>query len=191
MDALTKLRKLVAEVRVWQEPDADDPDEPGEYYRLAAEFADAVDEFGSYNVQLAPFPKPLADLLKYYRYRPGWFFELRHIDRGQNCSGLTLIITVSTVDSYHIDRRINVAHYMIVPAAAYDERSWRHWLFEQCQLVDRHEGMEFFRFVWPGVYAYEEHPYAPSHGPGNDPYMLREVGTEADQQTSFRGELKE
>ena len=35
----------------------------------------------------------------------------------------------------------------------------------------------------------EEHPYAPSHGPGNDPYMIREVGTVEDQRTSFTGEL--
>ena len=32
-------------------------------------------------------------------------------------------------------------------------------------------------------------PYAPSHGPGNDPYLIRETGTDADQRTSFRGEL--
>lgn len=30
-------------------------------------------------------------------------------------------------------------------------------------------------------------PYAPSHGPGNDPYMVREIGTAADVRTSYRG----
>jgi hypothetical protein len=34
-------------------------------------------------------------------------------------------------------------------------------------------------------------PYAPSHGPGNDPYMVREVGTTIDQRTSYRGVLDE
>jgi hypothetical protein len=29
------------------------------------------------------------------------------------------------------------------------------------------------------------------HGPGNDPYMVREVGTELDVKTSFRGEVNE
>jgi len=75
-----------------------------------------------------------------------------------------------------------VNHYMPVPPAAFDERSWRRWLFDQCLLVERHEAMEFFAID-------DERPYAPSHGPGNDPYIVREVGTETDQRTSFRGEL--
>jgi len=33
-------------------------------------------------------------------------------------------------------------------------------------------------------------PYAPSHGPGNDPYLIREIGTTVDVQTSFRGVLR-
>lgn len=34
-------------------------------------------------------------------------------------------------------------------------------------------------------------PYAPSHGFGQDPYIVRELGTEKDQRTSFRNELNE
>ena len=32
---------------------------------------------------------------------------------------------------YHPDKTIVVRHYMIVPPASFDERSWRWWLFQQ------------------------------------------------------------
>lgn len=132
--------------------------------------------------QVAPYPQILADLTADLKYRPGWTFRLQDMDRGQGSAGLTLLITVETVNSYEPHEPIRVAHLMPVPPAAYDSRSWRRWLFEQCQLVDRHEGCEFFEIG--GV-----KPYAPSHGPGNDPYLVREVGTDEDRRTSFRGEL--
>lgn len=134
--------------------------------------------------QVAPYPDALAEMVLKLQYRPGWCFRLAYLDRGQGSKGLTLVITTCGYDTYHPERgeTYKVDHYMLVPPAAYDERSWRHWLFEQLLLVERHEAMEFFRIG-------EERPYAPSHGPGNDPYLVREVGTEADQHTSFRGEL--
>ena len=73
-------------------------------------------------------------------------------------------------------------HYFPVPPAAYDVRSWRRWLLEQVLLVERHEACEFFQLAG-------DRPYAPSHGPGNDPYLIRELGTDEDVRTSFRGEL--
>lgn len=132
--------------------------------------------------QEAPFPQILADLTCDLKYRPGWTFRLHDLDRGQGSAGLTLVITVETVNSYPPHEPIRVAHLMPVPPAAYDSRSWRRWLFEQCLLVDRHEGCEFFEIG--GV-----KPFAPSHGPGNDPYLVRELGTDEDRRTSFRGEL--
>ena len=71
---------------------------------------------------------------------------------------------------------------MVVPAAAYDERSWRRWLFEQVSLVERHETMEFFQIG-------DDKPFAPSHGFGQNPYLVRELGTEQDRRMSFRNEL--
>jgi hypothetical protein len=111
------------------------------------------------------------------------------VDRGQGSEGLTLIITVDTVNSYHVaeGERIRVQHYMIVPAAAFDGRSWQRWLFDQVLLVERHEAAEFFRIGRDGWNG-QRRPYAPSHGPGNDPYMIREIGTVEDVQTSYRGE---
>ncbi len=136
------------------------------------------------NVQTAPDPLELRDLVDRCAYRPGWEVRLNHLDRGQGSVGLTLVITTLGYDSYNPDRgeTYMVNHYMIVPAASYDRRSWRRWLFEQLCLVERHEAAEFFTIAG-------EHVFAPSHGPGSDPYLLRELGTEMDQRTSFRGTL--
>lgn len=133
--------------------------------------------------QNAPYPTALRDLVDACSYRAGWRLRLEDEDRGQDSVGLTLTITTSTVNSYRQDEKMYVNHLFIVPAAAYDERSWRRWLFECFHQVEFHECMEFFTIDG-------EKPFAPSHGPGNDPYLLREVGTELDQRTSFRGEVK-
>jgi len=138
--------------------------------------------------QTAPYPDTLADLVDRLSYRHGWSFELEDIDRGQDSKGLTLAITVHVADSYDQARKRSVVHYMLVPPAAFDERSWRRWLFDQILLVERHEAMEFFTILDTGS-GHLVKPYAPSHGPGNDPYLVREVGTDIDQRTSFRGEL--
>jgi hypothetical protein len=141
--------------------------------------------------QAAPFPEPLARLVESLSYKEGWKFRLEDIDRGQGSTGLTLSIFVSTVNSYPPHRPMSVVHYMIVPPAAYDWRSWQRWLFEQIMRVELHEGMEFFTIHdSPGSEHFVK-PYAPSHGPGNDPYMVRETGTDTDQRTSFRGDLND
>jgi hypothetical protein len=134
------------------------------------------------NHQVAPYPYELQTLVENAHHRTGWELYLRDLDRGQGSAGLTLVINITGPDSYHPHRMISVNHYFPVPPAAYDERSWRRWLFEQVLLVERHEAMEWFRIKG-------ERPYAPSHGPGNDPYLIREVGTVEDVKTNFRGEL--
>lgn len=134
------------------------------------------------NTNRAPYPHHLADLVHGCTYRPGWLVGLHDMDRGQGSRGLTLVITTSTIDTYHPDEAIRVNHLFPVPPASYDERSWRRWLFNQFCLVEEHEAMEFFCIDG-------ERPYAPSHGPGNDPYLVRELGTDVDQRTSFRGEI--
>jgi hypothetical protein len=137
------------------------------------------------NVQRGPYPLALQEMIENLELstRPGWLVTLMDIDRGQGCRGLTVVVHVKAPDSYHPERSIHVNHMFPVPPAAYDARSWRRWLFEQIRLVDLHELME--GFVINGV-----RPYAPSHGPGNDPYMVREVGTDEDQRTSFLGVLR-
>jgi hypothetical protein len=132
--------------------------------------------------QEAPYPGTLALLVAALTYKAGWRFRLADLDRGQGSKGLTLVINVTGPDSYDAQRQISVNHYMLVPPAAYDLRSWRRWLFDQVRLVESHETCEFF--VIDG-----DRPYAPSHGPGNDPYIIREMGTDIDRRTKFTGEL--
>jgi hypothetical protein len=141
--------------------------------------------------QRAPDPMPLGALVHGVRYKAGWTFYLSNMDRGQGSEGLTLVINIQGPDTYHPERVISVNHLFPVPPAAYDYRSWRRWLFEQILLVERHEAMEWFTLVdeveagrTPDV-----KPYAPSHGPGNDPYLVRELGTDEDRRTSFRGDV--
>lgn len=139
--------------------------------------------------QEAPDPVVLRGLVDCLEYKAGWRFSLEDIDRGQGSRGLTLIINRRGPDSYHPQRDISVNHYMIVPAAGYDRRSWQRWLLDQILLVERHEACEFFVLHDSPGSEHVTHPYAPSHGPGNDPYLVRETGTALDAAISFRGDI--
>lgn len=132
------------------------------------------------NRQEAPDPQPLRDLLASLSYKDGWRFELADTDRGQGSKGLTLQIIATVPDSYNPDRKLRVWHYMPVPPAAYDLRSWQRWLLDQVLLVEQHEAMEFFQIG-------DRRPYAPNHGPGRNPYTIHELGIIADAETDFRG----
>jgi hypothetical protein len=133
--------------------------------------------------QEAPWPVELAEMVEALEYRHNWtFWLISDEDRGQGCRGLTLSVLVSTVNSYEPHEPIRVRHLFPVPAAAYDRDSWQRWLFEQLLLVERHEAMEFFTVAGTK-------PYAPNHGPGNDPYTVRELTTDEARRTSFRGEV--
>jgi len=112
--------------------------------------------------QAFPRPEPLFELVDGLTYKAGWDVSVKDVDRGQGSRGLTLCILITTPDSYHPEELRRVMHYMPVPPAAFDRRSWRRWLFEQILLVERHECCEFFQV--DGA-----RPYAPHHGPGNDP----------------------
>jgi hypothetical protein len=144
----------------------------------------AAETTGATYRQHAPYPQILADLVAACAYRPGWRVHLADIVRGQGSEGLTLVITTSTINAYRAGQMVAVNHFFPVPPAAYDERSWRRWLFDRFLRVERHECMEFFQIDG-------ERPFAPSHGPGNDPYLIREIGSDEDQRTSFRGVLNE
>jgi hypothetical protein len=139
--------------------------------------------------QVAPDPEPLRYLVDRLGYKEGWEFWLDDMDRGQGSEGLTLVIQRYGPDTYHPERMMRVNHYMPVPPAAYDIRSWQRWLLEQFLLVERHEACEFFQVHDSPGSEHITRPYAPSHGPGSDPYLVREVGTDLDRQTSFRGDV--
>jgi hypothetical protein len=141
--------------------------------------------------QHAPDPVPLRELVAGLRYRDGFTFRLtgNDYDRGQGSEGLTLIINITGRNSYPPHNPVSVNHLFPVPPAAYDRRSWQRWLFDQIGLVELHERCEWFTLAGQPDEAGLLKPYAPCHGPGNDPYLVREVGTEEDVRTSFRGVL--
>lgn len=144
------------------------------------------------NVQVAPYPDQLQDLVRLCRYRAheGWSVSLEDVpDRDLDPvtqepigHGLTLKILTKGYDTYHPERGGNyrVWHYFIVPAATYGRAAWRRWLFECFASVERHECME--NFVIDG-----ERPFAPLHGPGEDPYVVHEYADDVQRRTSFRG----
>jgi hypothetical protein len=145
--------------------------------------------------QFAPWPDTLVELVEKVEYRPGWVLTLedivRDVDRTGGdeepvAGGLTLKVLTQGYDTYHPDRgaTYRVYHYFPVPAATYNEQSWRRWLFERLLDVERHEAAEFFQVGG-------ERPYAPHHGPGNDPYIIFELGSDEARRTSFRGDVKE
>jgi hypothetical protein len=141
--------------------------------------------------QEAPWPAILAELVDGCQLGLDRSWKVCLVDmkrdddhgRGE-ARGLTLDIITNGFDTYHPESgpHYRVHHYFVVPAATYDRRSWQRWLFERYCDVWRHEAME--SFVIDG-----ERPYAPSHGPGNDPYLVREVGTDIDRRTRFTGDV--
>lgn len=137
----------------------------------------------STNSQQAPYPLELVSAVGSLTYKKGWKFWLSHeYDRGQGSRGLTLIITITTPNSYRPEHEIRVSHLMPVPPAAYNVGSWQRWLLEQILLVERHEACEFFTLAGEKVFA-------PNHGPGEDPYTIHEPSTGEQRRTSFRGDL--
>lgn len=104
----------------------------------------------------------LRGLVALARCKPGWTFRL-----GTEDGALRLIIFVPGFDSYNPEQPLNVNHYFPVPAASYNEKTWRRWLFDMCRRVENHELGEWFMID-------EERPFAPLHGPGEDPYAVHE-----------------
>lgn len=138
--------------------------------------------------QEAPFPDELDWLIERVTYKPGWSFLLSDITREEKngAGGLTLCIYIAGPDTNNLGQSIRVVHYMPVPPATYLRQSWerlllyQRWLLDQILLVEQHEACEFFRIS--GV-----QPYAPNHGPGWDPYQVRELNIRDAAETTFRG----
>lgn len=158
----------------------------------------------------------LAEVVKRIRCKPGWTFRLVDED-----GALRLVITVPGYDSAgaattdrllslaenivknHLSvseilrtateeirsaaaqhREFTVSHFFPVPTATYNERTWRRWVFERCLAVENHEMGEWFRDG-------NERPFAPLHGPGEDPYTVHEFRPEADTFTTQNGSMRE
>lgn len=134
--------------------------------------------------QTAPYPDALAELIDRWSYMPGWSASLESREREPGCSGLDLIISVTGPDTdYAPDEdghwpKITVWHGFVVPAATYNEVTWRRWFFDCILLVHQHEACEFFKIDG-------SRPYAPHHGPGRNPYVLYERGIDMEREANM------
>lgn len=126
--------------------------------------------------------------------KPGWAFRLRTENgalrlvisvEGPDAStvkpGPDLWVPSSEADDRHI---LTVSHFFPVPAATYNEPTWRRWIFERCRGVENHELGEWFRVDG-------ERPFAPLHGPGEDPYLVHEFRPDVDRRTRQDGVVRE
>jgi hypothetical protein len=104
----------------------------------------------------------LTALVKRITCKPGWSFALL-----DDKDALRLVITVVGRDSHDYGSRLAVQHLFPVPMATYNESTWRRWIFECCRGVENHELGEYFMVDG-------KRPFAPLHGPGENPYMVHE-----------------
>ena len=162
------------------------------------------------NIQIAPWPIELEEAVLEFRYKPGWMFRLisdlardfepeDHDHEGPAIGhGTTLDIISLTYNSYrdyeaHQPPDYRVHHYKIVPPATFKRNAWERWILDQCIEIEIHEACEFARFVegqYPTGDDIVRRPFAPLHGPGENPYVIHEYSTDEQRRTSFRGELK-
>lgn len=145
-----------------------------------------TDERAATNKQVAPFPHELAQLVDKLSYRPGWHFDLKEFERDPGSAGLTFVVRSLGYDSYHPERgeTYGVMHYFPVPPATYNEQSWKRWLLDRIIDVETHEACEFLQIDG-------RRPFAPNHGPGWNPYAVRELNTPEAAETTFLGERRE
>jgi hypothetical protein len=133
----------------------------------------------------------LRDVVKRVRCKSGWHFQLTvtgqpddltlyPVDFPAHC---VLEIVVAGEDSRNQGQRLTVIHSFPVPYASYNERSWMRWVFECCRKIELHELGEWFRID-------DERPYAPLHGPGEDPYTFHEFRDAVDARTNQDGSVK-
>jgi hypothetical protein len=129
--------------------------------------------------------------------------------------GLTFNFHVPGPNTYDVEDPRPTHHTHIVPAATYNRQAWEEWIFQCCLLSDQHESSEWARFESePGdpihdcscdapIRHSDEHasdckslgttrrPFAPTHGPGDNPYILRFSATDLQRRMSFRGILND
>lgn len=123
--------------------------------------------------------------------KPAWSFSL---ERTEDRVAIRLVISVTgpnsrgdVVECSHcggVVPTLTVRHYFPVPEAEYNEKTWTRWIFECCRRVENHELGEWFRVG-------DERPFAPLHGPGEDPYTVHEFRDVVDARTNQDGTVNE
>ena len=113
------------------------------------------------------------------KYKPGWTFHLIEEDGALRLK----MIDHDCFDAYNPDKRFPLAHFHPVPTATYNEKTWKRWVYEQCRRVENHEIGEWLRWG-------EDRPFAPLHGPGEDPYTVHEFRAESDARVTQSGAMR-
>lgn len=159
-------------------------------------------------VQWAPWPTDLESAVAELRYLDGWRFRLFDGPRDYAsddvaretpiAGGLTFEIFVPCHDAYHPERYRPVVHWHPVPAATFNRDAWEHWIFARLCETLVHEAGEHARFELHGGTSEDgvdnistRRPFAPMHGPGDNPYVTPVVVTDEQRRTSFRGVVNE
>ena len=158
----------------------------------------------SFMRQYAPFPYELQDIVDHMRVtnKPEYTeFGLEDMERdpasthGSSAGGLTFKVYTAHKDAYH-ERERPVLHLFPVPAATFNRMGWARWVHDRLLDIERHEIGE--GFVVEGMDFAEadggrgvERPFAPTHGPGDNPYVTVQYATDEQRRTSFRGVVKD
>ncbi len=123
----------------------------------------------------------LRQLVSQARCKPNWSFRLKDEE-----GALRFVVRVAGLDSSQPDHVVpkTIDHYFPVPMATYNEKTWRRWMFERCRGVENHELGEWFRIG-------SEWPFAPLHGPGEDPYTVHEFRHADDALTTQDGSIRQ
>lgn len=119
----------------------------------------------------------LREIVSGAEYRPGWRVSVSERDGVPE-----LQIVAKGLDTYHPEQGDNryILHPFILPAATYNRQSWTRWLLDRIIDVETHEACE-----WLTVNG--RRPFAPNHGPGWNPYAVRELNTAEAAETDSLG----
>jgi hypothetical protein len=123
----------------------------------------------------------LAKVVSETKCFPNWTFSLMDEEGAKR-----LVIRIRGHNNYEPERNFTVSHYHPVPITTYNEKTWRRWVFEQCRRTMNHELGESLCFGPDKI-----RPFAPMHGPGEDPYTVHEIRSEQDALTIQDGTLRE
>lgn len=124
----------------------------------------------------------LRDVVSRLRYKPGWSFAL--VDDPEE--GFRLRLTDwNCVDAYNPDDSFPLNHFAPIPVATYNEASWTRWVFDRIREIEDHESGEWF------VIDEDKRPFAPTHGPGENPYVVHEYRPYSDALIRQDGSMRE
>lgn len=141
------------------------------------------------NVQTAPYPQELKEIVDALEYRPGWEFRLVHLEDREHdptklSSGLTFEVLSDTMDTYNPEKRRPILHQFPVPPATYNIESWLEWVRDRLIGIEVHEACEYMKVGG-------KRPFAPGHAPGWDPYQIRTVISQEAAETDWLGRQHE